>query len=68
MPAAELPELLPKFDASHPKAAAWDAVVAKIRAKVGTEGNPFRRFTDPRACGSLARTPNRGERVCGSGA
>jgi len=39
-----LPELATKFPPGHPKAAAWEAVVAKIRAKVGTEGNPFRRF------------------------
>jgi hypothetical protein len=28
----------------HPKAAKWEAIVAKIQAKVGTSGNPFRRF------------------------
>jgi len=44
MPESEMPPLAPKFDASHPKAAAWEEAVAKIRAKVGTSGNPFRRF------------------------
>ena len=44
--AASLPALTPKFPAGHPKAAAWEAVLAKIQAKVGTTGNPFRRPLD----------------------
>jgi len=40
----EMPELEAKFAPGHPKAAKWEAIIAKIQAKVGTSGNPFRRF------------------------
>jgi len=45
MAEADLPALSPKFEADPERAAAWEATVAKIKAKVGTTGNPFRRFT-----------------------
>jgi len=44
MGAEELPALTPKFEPSDPKAAVFEEALAKIKAKVGTTGNPFRRF------------------------
>lgn len=40
----DLPDLTSKFPSDQARAAAWETIVAKIQAKVGTSGNPFRRF------------------------
>ena len=44
VPTAELPALTDKFAPGSAEATKWAAVLAKIQAKVGTSGNPFRRF------------------------